>query len=63
MASVTSAIVWLIALHGTFGHTHKGPASLYYDSKAALYIAANLVFHERTKHTEIDCHLDRKSVV
>ena len=62
MASVTSEIVWLIALLSTFGHIHKQPASLYCDSKAALYIAANPVFHERTKHIKIDCHFIREKI-
>ena len=47
MATVTSEVVWLLALLKTFGLDHKQPASLYSDSKAALYIAANPVFHEQ----------------
>ena len=56
MASVISEVVWMIALLKDFVFLHKRPALLYCDSKAALYIAANPVFHEITKHIEIDCH-------
>ena len=62
MATVTSEIVWLLSLLATFVVQHKQPAALYCDSKAALYIASNPVYHERTKHIGVDCHFVREKI-
>jgi len=36
---------------------------MYYDSQARLYIASNLVLHERTKRIEVICHFTKDMVM
>lgn len=56
MATTCCELKWLKGLLAFLGVLHKEPMSLLCDSQATIHIAANPVFHERTKHIEIDCH-------
>ncbi|CAL2227767.1 unnamed protein product [Prunus armeniaca] len=59
MASTAAEIVWLRWLLQDMGVSLSMPTPMYCDNKSAIQIAHNSVFHERTKHIELDCHFVR----
>lgn len=63
MASVSSEITWTIRLLEELGITHIKFVTLQCDNQSALHIARNPVFHDRTKHIEVDCHFTRDKVL
>lgn len=62
MAVALKETKWIRRLLKELGAEQSDPTRFFCDSKAAIHIAANLVFHERTKHLERDCHSVRDAV-
>lgn len=56
----TCELQWILYLLCDLQVTCLKPHVLFCDNQSALYIATNPVFHERTKHLEIDCHIVRE---
>lgn len=60
LAATTCEIQWLTYLLLEFRISFNQPANLFCDNNSAIQIASNQVFHERTKHIELDCHIVRE---
>ena len=39
------------------------PLTIFCDNQAATHIAINPLYHERTKHIEVDCHFIKEVVM
>lgn len=62
MASTVNEVIWLRWLLHELNVRQTGPTTLFCDNQAARHIANNPIFHERTKHVEMDCYFVRERV-
>lgn len=63
MAFATCELIWLKQLLKELKFGDVSHMTLICDNQAALHIASNPVFHERTKHIEVDCHFIRERIL
>ena len=59
MSAACSEILWLRGLLSDLGFPQSSPTPLHADNTSAIRITENPIFHERTKHIEVDCHFIR----
>lgn len=62
LAQTTCEVGWLSNIMQDLNLESTQPAVIYCDNSSAIKIPSNQVFHERTKHIEIDCHTIREKV-
>jgi transposase InsO family protein len=61
MSLACSEIIWLRGLLAELDFSETNPTPLHADNTSAIQITANPVYHERTKHIEVDCHSIREA--
>ena len=61
MSLACSKIIWLRGLLAELDFSETNPTSPHTDNTSAIQITANPVYHERTKHIEVDCHSIREA--
>ena len=49
-------IIWLRGLLSELGFSQPDPTLLYAKNTSAIQITTKPVYHEHTKHIEVDCH-------
>ena len=62
MALATCELIWLKHLFQELRFGNDEQMKLICDNQATLHISSNIVFHERTKHIEVDCHFIREKI-
>ncbi|CAL8151010.1 unnamed protein product [Prunus armeniaca] len=62
LAHTAAEIRWFGYLFRELGNPLRSAPCIYVDNLSALYMAANPIFHARTRHIEIDYHFVRELV-
>lgn len=57
LSSIVCELLWIDYLLSDLHHQSYKPIPMWCDNQEALHIMKNSVFHERTKHLDINCQL------
>ncbi|WZZ03311.1 hypothetical protein YC2023_089232 [Brassica napus] len=63
MLKLNNELVWIKGILKHLEIDQATPMTMHCDNQAAIHIASNSVFHERTKHIEVDCHKVRQMII
>jgi hypothetical protein len=61
MSLACSEIIWLHGFLAELDFSETDPTLLHANNTSAIQITANPVYHEHTKHIEVDCHFIREA--
>ena len=62
MALATCELIWQKHLLQELRFGKDEQMKLICDNQVVLHISSNPVFHERTKHIEVDCHFIKQKI-
>lgn len=62
VANLTTDVIWLQSVFKELGIQLLHIPKLWCDNSGAVALAANPVFHSRTKHVEVDIHFIREKI-
>ena len=62
MSSATCEAVWLKRIFEYIGEKQTKPTKVYCDNQSAVKLPHNPVYHERTKHIELQHHFIRENI-
>ncbi|KAE8713459.1 hypothetical protein F3Y22_tig00110209pilonHSYRG00092 [Hibiscus syriacus] len=62
LADVSSDATWVAALLDSMGIELQGTPVIWCDNSSAISMSANLIYHAKTKHVELDVHFVRENV-
>ena len=62
LGSLTCELIWIIKVLTDIGVNNVLHVNIFCDNESAIKLAVNPVFHEKTKHFEIDVYFDREKI-
>src|SRR5262249_54061668 len=63
MTHTACEMTWLKTQMFDLGFNHLEPMEMHCHNQTTIHITSNPVFHERTKHIEVDCYFIRDAVM